>query len=83
MTNAARSIAAEPNGGETRWFLGTLAKIDGDQTDGRFAIFESLLPKEAAPPLHTHPQDETFSAVLAECDVANLGPPPTLEDLPR
>lgn len=62
MTTSALSIALEPNGGEARWFLGTLAtiKIDGDQTGGRFAIFESLLPKEAAPPLHSHPQDETF-----------------------
>jgi quercetin dioxygenase-like cupin family protein len=62
MSNVAKSIAVAPNGGEDRWFLGTLAtvKIDGEQTGGRFAIFESLLPFEAAPPLHSHPQDETF-----------------------
>lgn len=62
MPNAPKSIAVDPNGGEARWFLGTLAtiKIDAEQTGGRFAIFESVLPCEAAPPLHSHPQDETF-----------------------
>ncbi|MDE3069537.1 MAG: cupin domain-containing protein, partial [Acidobacteriota bacterium] len=49
-------------GGETLWFLGTLArmKLDGRQTAGRFALWEAVLPKGAAPPLHSHPQDETF-----------------------
>lgn len=45
-----------------RWFLGTLyyPKLSGDQTRGRFALWETVLPRGAAPPLHTHPQDETF-----------------------
>ena len=62
MPDGPKSIAVDPNGGDARWFLGTLAtiKIDGEQTGGRFAVFESLLPHEAAPPLHSHPQDETF-----------------------
>ena len=49
--------AAEP-----LWFLGTLVevKLDGSQTGGRFSIQEALLPRGAAPPLHSHPQDETF-----------------------
>jgi quercetin dioxygenase-like cupin family protein len=44
------------------WFLGTLARIllDGEQTGGAFAAFELLLPNGASPPLHSHPQDETF-----------------------
>ena len=44
------------------WFLGTLVrpKLTGAQTGGRFAIWEGVLPRDAAPPLHTHPQDETF-----------------------
>ena len=50
------------NGGETLWFLGTLAriKLDGQQTAGRFALWEGVLPRGAAPPFHTHPQAETF-----------------------
>jgi quercetin dioxygenase-like cupin family protein len=44
------------------WFLGTLVrvKLTGDETGGRFALWEATLPRGAAPPLHTHPEDETF-----------------------
>jgi quercetin dioxygenase-like cupin family protein len=47
------------------WFLGTLAriKLDGAQTQGRFALIEFVAPRGAAPPLHSHPQDETFYVV--------------------
>jgi quercetin dioxygenase-like cupin family protein len=47
---------------EPSWFLGTLVrpKLTGTQTGGRFALWEGVLPRGAAPPLHTHPQDETF-----------------------
>jgi quercetin dioxygenase-like cupin family protein len=49
--------AAEP-----LWFLGTLVhvKLDGEQTGGRFSLQEGLLPRGAAPPLHSHQQDETL-----------------------
>ena len=71
--------------GETLWFLGTLArmKLDGDQTAGRFALFEEVLPHGAAPPLHSHPQDETFyilegelTAWLVEPELADDGSEP-------
>jgi mannose-6-phosphate isomerase-like protein (cupin superfamily) len=44
------------------WFLGTLVhlKLTGEQTGGQFALWEGILPRGAAPPLHSHPQDETF-----------------------
>ena len=47
---------------EPLWFLGTLVrpKLMGEQTGGRFALWEGVLPRGAAPPVHTHPQDETF-----------------------
>lgn len=47
---------------EPQWFLGTLVrpKLSGAQTAGRFALWEAVLPRGAAPPLHTHPEDETF-----------------------
>ena len=47
---------------EPLWFLGTLVrpKLSGEQTGGRFALWEGVLPRGAAPPWHTHPQDETF-----------------------
>ena len=50
------------------WFLGTLVqpKLMGEQTRGRFALWEGTLPRGAAPPLHTHPQDETFYVLEGE-----------------
>jgi hypothetical protein len=55
-------------GGDPRWFLGTLArmKLTGEQTGGRFALWEGVLPHGAAPPLHSHPQDETFCVLEGE-----------------
>ena len=57
-----------PPGGPSLWFLGTLArlKLDGSQTGGRFALWEGVLPHGAAPPLHSHPQDETFYVLEGE-----------------
>src|SRR3954465_7175369 len=51
-----------PAEGERLWFLGTLAtiKIPGEATDGRFSLIEFLFPRHASPPLHTHPQDESY-----------------------
>ena len=48
--------------GEQLWFLGTLAtiKVTGEASGGRFALIEFLFPRHASPPLHTHPQDESY-----------------------
>jgi quercetin dioxygenase-like cupin family protein len=56
---------------EPLWFLGTLARVllDGDQTGERFAVLEVLLPKGASPPVHSHPQDETFYILDGEVTV--------------
>jgi quercetin dioxygenase-like cupin family protein len=56
---AVRSALGE---GEARWFLGTLAtiRIPGESVDDRFALIEFLFPQHASPPLHTHPQDESY-----------------------
>jgi quercetin dioxygenase-like cupin family protein len=53
---------------ETLWFLGTLArmKLDGAQTGGRFGLWEGVLPRGAAPPLHSHRQDETLYVLDGE-----------------
>ena len=55
-------------GGEALWFLGTFlrVKLDGAQTAGRLGVFEGVLPRGAAPPLHSHPQDETFYILEGE-----------------
>ena len=59
MLNATRSGLEE---GEQLWFLGTLAtiKVPSEASDGRFALIEFLFPRHASPPLHTHPQDESY-----------------------
>ena len=78
-----QALGAEPcvvTDSERLWFLGSLArmKLDGHQTGGRFALWEGVLPHAAAPPLHSHPQDETFyilegelTAWLVEPQLAN------------
>ena len=56
------------SGGDSLWFLGTLARLmlTGEHTGGRFALWEGVLPRGAAPPLHSHPQDETFYVLEGE-----------------
>ena len=46
----------------TFWFLGTLAtiRVAGEAVGGRYALIEFLFPHAASPPLHTHPQDESY-----------------------
>lgn len=58
-TGAVRSALGE---GEGLWFLGTLAtiRVPGESVGDRFALIEFLFPKHASPPLHTHPQDESY-----------------------
>ena len=55
-------MASGPGEGERLWFLGTLAviRVPGEATGGRFALIEFLFPRHASPPLHTHPQDESY-----------------------
>jgi quercetin dioxygenase-like cupin family protein len=53
---------------EPLWFLGTLqrVKLEGAQSDGRLAVWEGVMPRGAAPPLHSHPQDETVYVLEGE-----------------
>ena len=71
---------------EALWFLGTLArmKLDGRQTGGRFALLEGVMPHGAAPPLHSHPQDETFYVLEGELTAWLVEPgSPTMAQRPR
>lgn len=62
MTAAGVPSWSSAGEGERLWFLGTLAtiRVPGEATRGRFALIEFLFPKHASPPLHTHPQDESY-----------------------
>ncbi len=48
--------------GERLWFVGTTAtiRVPGEAVEGRYALIEFLFPRHSSPPLHTHPQDESF-----------------------
>jgi quercetin dioxygenase-like cupin family protein len=77
MTAAGVSAAdARRNGNaaasrEPLWFLGTFArmKLESQDTGGQFALWEAVVPRNAAPPLHSHPQDETFYVLDGELTV--------------
>jgi quercetin dioxygenase-like cupin family protein len=58
----AAAMWSAPADGERLWFLGTLAivRVPGEASDGRFAVIEFMFPYGASPPLHTHPQDESY-----------------------
>ena len=60
-----------PGEGERLWFLGTLAtiKVSGEASDGRFALIEFQFPRGASPPLHTHPQDESYIVLEGQMTV--------------
>jgi quercetin dioxygenase-like cupin family protein len=71
--------AAQPavvTDGEALWFLGTFVrvKLDGRQTAGRLGVMEIVLPHGAAPPLHSHPQDETICVLEGELTAWVLEP---------
>jgi quercetin dioxygenase-like cupin family protein len=68
VSSEAAARAAVVRDGEALWFLGTFVrvKLDGRQTGGRLGAFELLLPRGAAPPLHSHPQDETICVIDGE-----------------
>lgn len=64
MTQAEAGIAtwSAAADGKSFWFLGTLAtiRVAGEAVGERYALIEFLFPHAASPPLHTHPQDESY-----------------------
>jgi len=43
--------------------------VPGEAVDGRVSLTEFLFPHHASPPLHTHPQDESFLVLDGELTV--------------
>ena len=62
MTRESWSLPGE---GEHIWFLGTLVtiKVPGEAVEGRCTLIEFLIPRGGSPPVHSHPQDETFTMI--------------------
>jgi quercetin dioxygenase-like cupin family protein len=50
------------------WLHGTWStvKLAGDETGGRLAVLEEELPEGPGPPLHSHPEDETYLLLAGE-----------------
>jgi quercetin dioxygenase-like cupin family protein len=62
---------SDPGEGERLWFVGTFAtiKVPGEAVEDRFALIEFLFPHLASPPLHTHPQDESYVVLEGELTI--------------
>lgn len=60
-----RELWSLPGEGEHIWFLGALVtiKVPGEAVDGRCTLIEFLIPRGGSPPVHSHPQDETFTMI--------------------
>jgi quercetin dioxygenase-like cupin family protein len=67
VPKAKAGYALGPGEGEALWFNGGLGlfKATGELTDGRFAAFELLAPKDFASPLHIHRAEDEFFLVLS------------------
>jgi quercetin dioxygenase-like cupin family protein len=61
---------------EPLWFLGTLQriKLHGARSGGRLGVYEGVMPRGAAPPLHSHPQDETLYVLEGDLTVWVVDP---------
>lgn len=60
-----------PAGGETVMNLGTLVRVRIASTDtgGAFSVVEHVVPPQAGPPLHTHPETEVLYVLAGEFEV--------------
>jgi quercetin dioxygenase-like cupin family protein len=73
IASAAEPAAyrSSPGEGERRWFLGTLAiiRVPGEAVGGQLAVIEFVFGRHASPPLHTHPQDESYIVLEGQLTV--------------
>jgi quercetin dioxygenase-like cupin family protein len=69
--NERRAIHVPPGEGTMLWVVGLLItfKMVGEDTFGKFALIEEIIPPEGGPPLHTHTrEDETFYVLEGELE---------------
>jgi quercetin dioxygenase-like cupin family protein len=69
--SSAMATVSNPDEGERLWFLGTFVsiRVAGEAVGDRFALMEFLFPRHASPPLHTHPQDESYFVLEGQLTV--------------
>jgi quercetin dioxygenase-like cupin family protein len=67
------------------WLHGTWStvKLAGTETGGRLAVLEEELPEGPGPPLHSHPEDETYVLLEGEASFWVDADPATEEGLRR
>ena len=61
---------------ETYWVDGTRStiRLSGAETGGQLAVLEETLPPGPGPPLHSHPEGETFHVLEGELLLWELAP---------
>jgi quercetin dioxygenase-like cupin family protein len=75
-TTAQQGISILARGdGHTMQVITDLActKVSAEQTGGAFTVFEVTVPPGGGPPLHRHPQAESFYVIDGELAVAGAG----------
>ena len=71
MSSQSAASWSTAGDGEHLWFLGTLAtiRVPGESVGDRYALIEFVFPGGASPPVHTHPQDESYIVLEGELTI--------------
>ena len=70
VQHAKPKILASGEGERHSMLTHTLVwKLDGNDTDGRYAVFEMIDAAHGEPPLHSHPREETFYILEGELEI--------------
>src|SRR2546427_1461400 len=65
-TNVARPVICKPADGRTVAVVGDVYRFlaTGEDTDGKYALFEAIVPPGGGPPPHVHSREEEGFYVL-------------------
>src|SRR5579862_4175077 len=66
MSNASRAVVRQPGEGRTIAVVGDVYRFlaVGEDTDGRYALWEALVPPGGGPPPHVHSREEEGFYIL-------------------
>jgi quercetin dioxygenase-like cupin family protein len=66
MSNATRPVVRQPSEGRTIAVVGDVYRFPatGDDTDGKYALWEAIVPPGGGPPPHVHSREEEGFYVL-------------------
>jgi mannose-6-phosphate isomerase-like protein (cupin superfamily) len=65
-TNVTRAVIQQPGAGRTVAVVGDVYRFlaTGDDTNGRYALWEAIVPPGGGPPLHVHSREEEGFFIL-------------------